>query len=210
MKRADQEDGATPVGHAIIQKLAAQQRRLSSFYSQTSCHQIFYSRKAGCFLQVLDFEPRVLDGKGRRRPPSEFKGLTFGEEALAKLALGCRNSSLFHWFITVFSDCRHLNKRKVDALPINLETLSRGDGKRELQALAVGLMDDWKKHSVNRTMTFQHDTLTVQCSFPKTSKPIADKIDRGLGRHCGFTPAEWDFLINYDIQYRLGRDTEEE
>jgi hypothetical protein len=196
--------------HSIIRKLTGQQRQLSSFYSRTSRHQIYYSRKVGYFLQVLDFEPRVLDGKGRRRPPSEFKGLTFGDESQAKLALCCLNSSLFYWFITVFSDCRHVNKREVDSFPINLESLSRGGVKKELQALAAELMDDLKEHSVNRTMNFQHDTLTVQCIYPKASKPIADKIDRVLGQHYGFTEEELDFLLNYDIKYRLGRDTGEE
>jgi hypothetical protein len=26
--------------------------------------------------------------------------------------------------------------------------------------------------------------------------------------HCGFTAEELDFILNYDIKYRLGRDTE--
>ncbi len=200
----------SPLEHSIIQKLAGQQRRLSSFYSRTTRHQIFYSRKVGYFLQVLDFEPRVLDGKGRRRPPSEFKELTFAEDAQAKLALCSLNSSLFYWFITVFSDCRHVNKREVDAFPINLESLSHNDGKKELQGLAATLMDDLKEHSVSRKMSFKHDNLTVQCIYPKASKPIADKIDRLLGQHYGFSEEELDFILNYDIKYRLGLDTGED
>jgi hypothetical protein len=40
----------------------------------------------------------------------------------------------------------------------------------------------------------------------KTSKAILDEIDRVLARHYGFTAEELDFIINYDIKYRLGRD----
>jgi hypothetical protein len=29
-----------------------------------------------------------------------------------------------------------------------------------------------------------------------------------LARHYGFTPEELDFILNYDIKYRLGRATE--
>lgn len=36
------------------------------------------------------------------------------------------------------------------------------------------------------------------------------KIDRALAPHYGFTAEELDFIINYDIKYRLGRDTEGE
>ena len=43
-----------------------------------------------------------------------------------------------------------------------------------------------------------------------TSKPILDEIDRVLANQYGFTEEELDFIINYDIKYRLGRDTESE
>jgi len=32
-------------------------------------------------------------------------------------------------------------------------------------------------------------------------------IDRVLARHYGFTDEELDFIINYDIKYRMGRDS---
>ena len=31
-----------------------------------------------------------------------------------------------------------------------------------------------------------------------------------LARHYGFTPKELDFILNYDLKYRLGRDPDEE
>lgn len=38
------------------------------------------------------------------------------------------------------------------------------------------------------------------------SKPIIDEIDRVLAKHYGFTEEKLDFIINYDIKYRMGRD----
>lgn len=48
------------------------------------------------------------------------------------------------------------------------------------------------------------------------SKAFLDEIDRVLAAHYGFTDKELDFIpstklragINYDIKYRMGRDTE--
>ena len=37
------------------------------------------------------------------------------------------------------------------------------------------------------------------------SKPIIDEIDTVLAEHYGFTDEELDFIINYDIKYRMGR-----
>ena len=53
-------------------------------------------------------------------------------------------------------------------------------------------------------MRFKHDTLTVQCILPKYSKPIIDEIDVLLAKHYGFTDEELDFIVNYDIKYRMG------
>jgi hypothetical protein len=59
-------------------------------------------------------------------------------------------------------------------------------------------------------MRFAHDTLTVQCIFPRFSKVIIDEIDAALADHYGFTGEELDFVANYDIKFRLGADAEGE
>ena len=37
-----------------------------------------------------------------------------------------------------------------------------------------------------------------------------DQIDRVLAKHYGFADEELDFIINYDIKYRMGRDSDTE
>jgi hypothetical protein len=48
--------------------------------------------------------------------------------------------------------------------------------------------------------------LTVQCIYPGASKAIIDEIDHALARHYEFTEEELDFIVNYDIKYRMGSD----
>ena len=36
-----------------------------------------------------------------------------------------------------------------------------------------------------------------------------DEIDRVIAKHYGFTGEELDFIINYDIKYRMGRGDSE-
>jgi hypothetical protein len=38
------------------------------------------------------------------------------------------------------------------------------------------------------------------------AKATIDEIDALLATHYGFTDEELDFLINYDIKYRMGQD----
>ena len=42
------------------------------------------------------------------------------------------------------------------------------------------------------------------------SADIIDKIDRGLARQDAFSDEELDFIINYDIKYRMGKAAEGE
>jgi len=44
----------------------------------------------------------------------------------------------------------------------------------------------------------------------KNFKPIIDEIDTVLAEHYGFTAEELDFILNYDLKYRLGRGAGEE
>ena len=42
---------------------------------------------------------------------------------------------------------------------------------------------------------------------PKLAKPLFDQVDRVLAQHYGFSDEELDFILNYDIKYRMGQDT---
>lgn len=205
-------DGSLPkftlqLERSILNKMFAQRRCMASYYSKTGSHRVFYSRKVGYFLQVLDFPPRVLDGRGRLRAPSEFKELRFATDAHAKFALCCFNSNLFYWFVTVFSDCRHVNKREIDAFPVKLDAVS-DEVFEKLVILGKSLMKSLKATSIERVMSFAHDTLTVQCIYPKASKHIIDEIDEVLAQYYGFTNEELDFLVNYDVKHRLGNGSD--
>lgn len=46
--------------------------------------------------------------------------------------------------------------------------------------------------------------------YPIKSKSLIDEIDRILAKHYDFTEEELDFIINYDIKYRMGDELNEE
>jgi hypothetical protein len=195
--------------HSVLNKIWNDGKSLGEQTFDSSDHKAFYSRKVHNFLQVLDFIPKVYDGNGKLRPPSELKALTFSKKDEAMAAFCLLNSTLFRWFINVFSDCRHVNKREVQGFRCNLQKLleKHRDSVRDLGAKLSKSLD---KTSEFRKMKFKHDSLRVQCIIPKHSKPVIDEIDRVLARHYGFTAEELDFILNYDIKYRLGRDPGED
>ena len=189
---------------AILQKVRISGRPVATHLVRGSENSLNYSRKVGYFLQVLDFEPVVLSGDGTRRPPSEFKTIYFNSASEARAALGSLNSSLFYWFITLLSDCRHLNKREVDSFPIATALLEASRFEM-VDALTQTLMQDLKIQSEHRVMKFRHDQLTVQCILPKKSWVAIQQIDELIANAFQLSPVEADYIAGYDIKYRIGQ-----
>ncbi len=196
----------SPIEEGIWNKIFHRDKPLSTFYVEDSSFITYYSRKVNAFLQILNFVPEVRDGKGHLRPPSEFKKMSFSSKKVADAVFCCFNSTLYRWFMDVVSDGSHVNRREVDNIRFDPQKVV--EDFPEIGNLASRLSNDLNRKSETRTMRYKHDTLTVQCIIPKNSKPIIDEIDRMLAKHYGFTDEELDFIINYDIKYRMGRESE--
>ncbi|MGV0028910.1 hypothetical protein [Phormidesmis priestleyi] len=78
----------------------------------------------------------------------------------------------------------------------------------DLSSLSKDLIEAWKASSSIKKISTQKGEIQYQEFSPKSAKPIIDEIDRVLAQHYGFTAEELDFIINYDIKYRMGRDNE--
>ena len=108
------------------------------------------------------------------------------------------NSSLFFFWFVSLGNGRNITGADVEEFPIG--TLSPSILDRVFHAFDE-LMEDYMENSFIR--------VRKDCEFqefqPKLSKLIIDKIDSLLSEHYSFTDDERDFLINYDIKYRMGR-----
>ncbi len=200
--RVSNDAGIAKIGHALEASIL---RKVSRFpvvpqQSRTSSqqHSLWYTRKLSHFLQILNFIPAIYDTKGKLRKPSELKEVCFESALIRDGALGILNTSLFSWMVQCFSDCRNLNQREVRM--IRFDTADTGRLER-LSIIAHELMEDMKAKSELK----KQGKLTIQQTFPRQSKAIIDKLDKVLAEHYGITDEELDFIINYDIKYRMGR-----
>lgn len=104
------------------------------------------------------------------------------------------------------SDCYHVTKGDVLHLPLPKSLLKDESIKRLAKRLLTDLYKNAETRDRNRADGSQRKEVNFKMGL---SKPIIDEIDRVLARHYGFTDEELDFIINYDIKYRMGRDGEE-
>jgi hypothetical protein len=118
-------------------------------------------------------------------------------------------STLFYWHWSVYSDVYHLTKSDILSFPFSLSNLSSGNLKR-LVTLACDVEENLFSTARFGDYERKNGRYYFHRFFPHSSKLIIDEIDQVLARHYGFTEEELDFIINYDIKYRMGRDTGEE
>lgn len=60
------------------------------------------------------------------------------------------------------------------------------------------------EHALLATKEMREGALIYAQYRPALVKQLSDEIDRVLAKHYGFTDEELDFIINYDIKYRMG------
>lgn len=126
-----------------------------------------------------------------------YKQLPFNKE-YRDFAVILLNSTLFFFYWIVYSDCYNLTKKYFNIHIPNIENESFN----KLAALFNKELFD--KMQIAEYTYKNRGAVRFAQFFPKQSKPVIDEIDTVLARHYGFTDEELDFIINYDIKYRMG------
>jgi hypothetical protein len=111
-------------------------------------------------------------------------------------------SNLFFWYYEAMGNCRNLTYDDIYNFPIcNNKVLL------EIAQKTEPLMCDIQKNA-KRKVRNQKKTGKVEYDeyYIKESKTYIDEIDTILAAHYGFTEEELDFIINYDIKYRMGKE----
>ncbi len=189
-------------------------RRITSFSSilkhgiQSSGQGVMYFHNAPHYwVRAMDFAPYFWNERDGEQISSQVKTSKFAFKHDAAAAIAALNSSLFYWWFLLLSDCRHLNLREILSFPLGLDEMRRAT-KERLAHLTDMLMVSFKQNSQRKETRYKTTGNVIYDEFrPKQSKPIIDEIDRVLAGHYGFTDEELDFIINYDIKYRMGLKT---
>ena len=119
--------------------------------------------------------------------------------------LAVLNSNLFFWWWYSMFEGYHCGRHEIMSFPVGVREFVH-EVTENLSVLATRLMNDYKRHSGRKRANYK-TTGAVEYDeyYPRKSKTIIDEIDRILAQHYDFTDEELDFIINYDIKYRIGR-----
>ena len=170
-------------------------KAIANYLTKHSFNRLYYrSAGGGYWISVLNNPFDLVT--------SSNKDVSFNTLYNSKVFSALLNSSLFWWYYStnydlfnfthswMFGSCLDYPSPEIEDALIQLsEKLEK-----HLRRNAIHYVIKSKTKGSKETVTYQK----------YLSKPIIDEIDKVLAKHYGFTEEELDFIINYDIKYRMG------
>ena len=124
----------------------------------------------------------------------------------SNILCGIFSSNLYFWFYHIYSNCRDLKASELLMFPIPYSKFDH-ESLQKINHLYNDYLKDIEKNSYLKNVTYKNVKSYVEY-YPRYSKKIIDKIDLAIQKAYGLTNNEIDFIINYDLKYRIDDDYE--
>ncbi|MBQ8750546.1 MAG: Eco57I restriction-modification methylase domain-containing protein [Alphaproteobacteria bacterium] len=183
---------------SIYNKLYSQKNKICNYVAENgSNNKLYYSYGYRYWAKVLN-ESTEFEGTNATRSTGE-KELPLLDNMDKNQIIASLSSSLFYWYYVVTSDAHNFTKHIIYNFPIDLT------GLEGLKSINGRYQEDLYKNSIYKTVVYKSTgEIKYREYYVRKSKLFIDEIDKVLAKHYGFTDEELDYIINYDIKYRMG------
>ncbi len=180
-----------------------------AYYVAPTKNIVYYKNAGNAYYRMCYTKKPLSKENGVIKDSSTLNNISFLFHK--NIAQGILSSNIFNYYWFISSDCYHLTKNDLNNFRIfDIDSLTKIQ-KEELIKSSLSLESDYKKNSVIKVTQYKtKGELEYQEFYPRLSKSIIDEIDNNLAAHYSFTTEELDFIINYDIKYRGGKELNEE
>ena len=190
------------IENSVLKKYTSVDKTMES-YAGRSSNLVYYRTDGGLYWKVFTDFPPEFYVNGIAGSSSRETSFALLKEMHVQSAIAVLSSNVYWWWYTITSNLRHLNPSDWKHFPVPESAMEDP----EIHRLGTEYIADLRKNSTMLVRNQKSTGRTETQSFKvQKSKPIIDEIDRILAKHYGFTDEELDFIINYDIKYRMGRE----
>lgn len=173
------------------------QKYLSSYPSDNNT--LYYRTAGGRYWKLFllrDFQHKSTSNKKK----------TFSKDCDCRVFCAILNSNLYWWFFANFFDLYNLKDYMIFSFPFTYDM----SNEEILSRKGTELMNSYEENSESKKQFIKSKNQIAHFEVfnPRLSKLIIDEIDSVLARHYGFNHAELDYIVNYDLQYKM-RQVEE-
>ncbi len=187
-----------PIGHSALLKALSHQSPWASYRQFRGAHVVHYHNAGGYWIKTFTFAPYYRSLKEPNKTHTTISELRLPSSELAVLYCSILNSNLFYFLWKSLTDARHVYPSDIALFPIKLDGLRQLS--KQLSCIVEELMAGLKMNS----QRIVYGKAEVDQYNVAPCKPTIDDIDQTLANHYDFTADELDFIINYDIKYRMG------
>jgi hypothetical protein len=201
----------TSIEKSILSKVFAKKKSIGDYqlHFRSKDAILFYRNTGGLYWRIFTDSQPFFSQNGHRMSSSTESTLKFVDKETLSLVTGILNSNLYWFFYVAFSSFHHVNPPDILEFPVDFEEMDVAI-RRQLIISSKKLIEDMKRKSEIRQRNHKGGNISkMQTFFPSLSKPLNDEIDLILKEYYGFDSHEADFIINYDIKYRMAEDDEE-
>ena len=187
---------------SIISKVFSKNTRIiDTFIDKSNGVNIFYTRSIRNFRPFYSFQIKHKDENGNDKLPTEMKAIKVLNDYHKQLTAFLNSNIVFIMFCW-YTDVRNINPGFVSSIPVPNTFLEVN-----MDNIENALMKDYE---ANKQIRYNKTTKCYESYYyPVKSKIKIDEIDKVLAKHYGFTEEELDFIINYDIKYRMGDELDD-
>jgi hypothetical protein len=184
----------------IYGKLITKKRLSNRVANNPTQYKLYYKRTGGLYWKIFTtFRPELfLDGVKTYSSKEEWLEFRTPKELDAALCLFW--SDFYWWWYQINSDVRNNNPSDLLSLPIDSAIFEHSNFKKLSQCLQKSLVDN----SVWSERKFAGSISRYKSFIPKLSKLVINEIDKVLNTFYALSEEELDFIVNYDIKYRMG------
>ena len=171
---------------------------MSSVYEN---NEIFYRSAGGGYWITILNKPFDSATTSNRQ-------ISFKKEYKAKVFSALLNSNLFWWFYSINYDLFNFTESWMFSIYFTYPSSEVIINKLNMisDELELSLRSNAHYYVINSKTNGAQNTVNYKKIY---SKDVMDKIDSILMEHYNFTEEELDFIINYDIKYRMGDELNE-
>ena len=183
---------------SIFEKISSSNRFARNLVIKNGDNHVYYQEACRYWLKAQVGIPFYsLNGETMKPKHGRVFVATSAEAAAFLCCL--LNSSLFYWYYSIFSDCEHVNDHLVKTIqvPDDWNEASWLELERNLSSV---LASNIRRKTIR---TSQGHLVEYDEMKASRAKHQIDEIDRALGSIYKLTVEETDFILNYDIKYRV-------
>jgi hypothetical protein len=187
-------------GESVAEKLYGQKCTLASYSCDENDNYVYYGYGYGYFGKILTKKSYFKSATVESSTGDKY--LYINADYDKRIIAALMNSTLFYWYFVNASDGHNFTKTVIESIPFDYPEEKT---KSLLADIMQKLSDDLDNNSSIKIAQYRATGRVEYAEYyPKLSKPIIDQIDTILAEHYGFTEEELDYIINYDIKYRMG------